>query len=398
MLKIAIDATPIRPQPSGIGVYVFNSIAAIASRQTAENFQLHLTYQPSLKSWLKFNCSVPQPLQKFSNLRVLPLPVTVTTFLGKYPNPILPAFESSFGSPDLVHGTDYYVYPCRHSRRVMAIYDLTYLKYPDYTPAVVRKTYGDRVRQCLQWTDLILTISESSKRDIIRELGVPPEKVAIATPASRYSCKTVETLDRDRLKNSVAYDFTIPYLLFVSTLEPRKNVCSLIRAFNALKQRYKLPQHLVLIGKKGWHYEPILAAIETSPWRQQIHHLDYLSDEQVALFYANADVFVYPSHYEGFGIPVLEAMTLGTPVVTSNTSSLPEVAGDAAILVDPHRPQDLSEAIAQVASDRAFRQELIGKGQQRAKLFSWERTAQETLQAYRTVLSAENKAQESRDD
>lgn len=386
MLKIAIDATPIRPQPSGIGVYVLNSIAALSSLQATENFQLTLTYQPSLKSWLKFDCSVPQQLQNDSSLRIIPLPVTVANFLGKYPNPVLPYFESYFGSPDLVHGTDYYVYPCRRSRRVMTIYDLTYLKYPDYTPAVVRKTYGDRVRQCLPRTDLILTISESSKGDIIRYLGVPPQKVAIATPASRYSRQTLANLERDPLEKSVAYDFAIPYLLFVSTLEPRKNVGSIIQAFNTLKQKQDLPHHLVLIGKKGWQYEPIFAEIENSPWQQHIHHLDYLNDEQVALFYANADAFVYPSYYEGFGLPVLEAMTLGTPVVTADTSSLPEVAGEAAIRVDPRRSQDLAAAIDRVVRDRSFRQDLIRKGREQAALFSWERTARETLRGYRRAI------------
>jgi Glycosyltransferase len=115
--------------------------------------------------------------------------------------------------------------------------------------------------------------------------------------------------------------------------------------------------------------------------------LSYLSDELVALFYSQADVFVYPSHYEGFGLPVLEAMTLGAPVITSNTSSLPEVAGDAALLVDPNEPTQLAEAILKVISDCQLRRKLIHKGQERAKLYSWERTAQETLKAYRSLLT-----------
>jgi len=395
MLKIALDATPIRPQPSGIGVFVLNSISALHSLQQAENFQLNLVYQPSLKNWLKFNSSLPAQLQGYSSVRVVPLPVTVANFLGKYPNPVLPYFEKYLGAADIVHGTDYYVYPCRFGRKVMSIYDLTYLKYPDYTPQIVRKTYGDRVQQCLQWTDLILTISESSKRDIVRYLGVSPEKVAIATPASRYSSNTLQQLEAKRVplgrrshrwQNSVPYDFSHPYLLFVSTLEPRKNVGSLLQAFNRLKQKHKIPHHLVLIGKKGWNYEPIFAAIENSPWRQHIHHLNYLNDEQVALFYARADLFVYPSYYEGFGLPVLEAMTLGTPVVAAETSSLPEVAGEAALLVDPHRPQELADAIALATRDRQLRQELIDKGKQRATVFSWERTAKEMLGAYRGII------------
>ncbi|PHM07757.1 hypothetical protein CK516_25020 [Nostoc sp. 'Peltigera malacea cyanobiont' DB3992] len=169
-------------------------------------------------------------------------------------------------------------------------------------------------------------------------------------------------------------------------MEPRKNINTIITAFNFLKEKYKIEHQLILIGKKGWNYQPVFAAIENSPWRNQIHHLNYLSNELVALFYSKADVFVYPSHYEGFGLPVLEAMTLGAPVISSNTSSIPEVTGDAAILVDPNNPVQLAEAILKVISDSQLRQELINKGKARAKLFSWERTAKETLNAYRTLI------------
>jgi len=134
-------------------------------------------------------------------------------------------------------------------------------------------------------------------------------------------------------------------------------------------------------------YKSIFAAIEASPWREYIHHLDYLSDELVALFYSEADLFVYPSYYEGFGLPVLEAMSLGAPVVAANTSSLPEVAGDAALLVDPKDWQALADAIMKILDDGSFRSQLIQKGKERSKLFSWERTARETLNAYQSLFN-----------
>ncbi|MFN7499336.1 MAG: glycosyltransferase family 4 protein [Dolichospermum sp.] len=126
--------------------------------------------------------------------------------------------------------------------------------------------------------------------------------------------------------------------------------------------------------------------MENSPWKKEIHHLDYLSNELVALFYSKAEVFLYPSHYEGFGLPVLEAMTLGSPVITSNISSIPEVTGNAAILIDPNDYMQLAEAILQVISDSQLRQNLINKGKIRADLFSWERTAAETLKAYKSII------------
>jgi glycosyltransferase involved in cell wall biosynthesis len=268
----------------------------------------------------------------------------------------------------------------------MSLYDLTFIKYPNYINSVV-KTYTERVKHCLKWTDLVVTISESSKKDIVEYLSVEPDRIYVTPLASRYSPNYLSLDSKEKLKQLINYDFSKPYILFVSTIEPRKNINAIISAFNYLKEKSKIEHQLILIGQKGWHHQPIFEAIEASPWNSQIHHLSYLSDELVALFYSQADVFVYPSHYEGFGLPVLEAMTLGAPVITSNTSSLPEVAGDAALLVDPNEPTQLAEAILKVISDCQLRSKLIHKGQERAKLYSWERTAQETLKAYRSLLT-----------
>ncbi|MBD2109761.1 glycosyltransferase family 1 protein [Nodosilinea sp. FACHB-13] len=382
MFKVVVDATPVLPKPSGVGLYVLNLLWALRSLQSTENFSLGVAYQPSLKNWLRGNLALPEALAVYNNVAVLPLPVRLLNLLAQAPrNPILGQLEHRFGQPDVYHGTNYAVYPCRHSQRVMTIYDLSFLRYPEYVTAVVR-TYSQRVRQCLDWTDLVVTISESSKRDIVELLGVPPELVWVTPLASRYaddaqaSSDVVEAVDLgDR-----------PYILFVSTLEPRKNVVRLIQVFDRLKTQHKIDHQLVLVGQKGWQFEPIFEAIAASPWRHHIRHLDYLSDAEVAYCYQNADVFAYPSLYEGFGLPVLEAMTLGCPVVTANTSSLPEVAGDAALLIDPTSVEDLAEALERVVGDRPLRQTMIAKGYQQAAQFSWTRTAKSTLAAYRSLL------------
>ncbi|OKH31819.1 glycosyl transferase family 1, partial [Calothrix sp. HK-06] len=210
--------------------------------------------------------------------------------------------------------------------------------------------------------------------------------IHVTALASRYHSNSLSSRKTEMLLERFDFDFSRPYLLFVSNIEPRKNINALIKAFNYLKSKYNIPHNLVLIGKKGWRYEPVFTAIEDSHWSDSIYHLDYLSDDLVALFYSKADVFVYPSHYEGFGLPVLEAMTLGAPVVSSNCSSIPEVAGDAALLINPSEPLELAESILKIISDSHLRQELIIKGKERAKLFTWERTARETLQAYRSLV------------
>ncbi|MEH2001630.1 MAG: glycosyltransferase family 1 protein [Nostoc sp.] len=386
MLKVVVDATPVDSKPSGVGFYVANLISALDVLQKEENFQLGVVYQPGLKNWLRGDFSFPESFKHYSQQYLLPLPVRISDLLLALAfKPSLSYFENYFGFPDILHGTNYSVYPCQNSLKVMNIYDLTFIKYPNYIDSVV-KTYTERVKRCLQWTDLVLTISESSKKDIIEYLQVDPEKVYVTPLASRYYPNYLSEEIAQRLEKQANYDFSKPYLLFVSTIEPRKNINTIITAFNFLKEKYKIEHQLILIGKKGWNYQPVFAAIENCPWGNQIHHLNYLSNELVALFYSKADVFVYPSHYEGFGLPVLEAMTLGAPVISSNTSSIPEVTGDAAILVDPNNSVQLAEAILKVISDSQLRQELINKGKARAKLFSWERTAKETLNAYRTLI------------
>jgi len=382
MVRVIVDATPVLPKPSGVGLYVLNLLAALRSLSTAENLELGVAYQPSLKNWLRGNLSLPELLTDYDDVTVLPLPVRLLNLMANVPNnPVLGRLEYRFGQPDIYHGTNYAVYPCRHSLGVMTIYDLSFIRYPEYVTSVVG-TYGQRVRQCLGWTDLVVTISESSKRDIVEFLGVPPERVWVTPLASRYAS---DTQGGNREMQAVDLGDR-PFILFVSTLEPRKNVVRLIQAFDQLKTDRRIDHQLVLVGQKGWQFEPIFEAIAASPWQHHIRHLDYLSDAEVAYCYTQADVFAYPSLYEGFGLPVLEAMTLGCPVVTSNTSSLPEVAGNAALLIDPTSIGDLAEALGQVIGDRTLRQSLIDQGYRRAAEFSWSRTAQATLSAYRSLL------------
>jgi glycosyltransferase involved in cell wall biosynthesis len=385
MFKICLDATPIRDKPSGVGVYTLNLIKALDQLQESENFKLDIYFQPTFKNWLSRNFSPNESIQPYSP-HCLPIPVTVTNALMKFPNPLLAYFSRSLDRPDVVHGTDHFVYPHPKSRNIMTIHDLTFVKYPDYVPTIV-KTYLDRIKNCLKFTDAIITFSENTKRDLVELLKIDPDKIYITYQASRYHTDYLNNQQIEDLKISVSYDFTKPYFLFVSTLEPRKNVIGLIQAFNYLKKHHKIEHQLVLIGQTGWKYQPILEAINESPYHPEIHHLNYLTDDLVALFYHQAEAFIYPSFYEGFGLPVLEAMTLGTPVITSNSSSLPEVTGDSALLINPNHSMELADAMLNIVRDRVLRDNLIFKGKEQANKFSWEKTAQATLNIYCSVLN-----------
>ncbi len=407
MLKVIVDVTPMTAKPSGVGLYVANLITQLGliksssiSRPTKAGFvdggsaelsplDLRLFYQPGLKNWLRRDTSYPESLPGDLERYFFPYPVRISNwFINNYPQIFAKLLDPEFAKYQIFHGTNFSVYPDSHTFKVMTLYDLTFLRYPQYVDQVVAK-YFKRVRQCLQWTDLIVAISESTKQDAIKYLGISPEKIFVTPLASRYTPQYFQDqkIDIDILKAESNYNFEIPYLLFVSTIEPRKNIIALIEAFNHLKQQQKIAHNLVLIGKKGWLYEDIFKAIANSPFRDSIYHLDYLSDQLVALFYKLATVFVYPSHYEGFGLPVLEAMNLGTPVVCSNTSSLPEVVGDAALMVAPDQPLELAEAILRVIESEELRQSLVRKGYQQALRFSWEKTTVKTLEAYLSLFA-----------
>jgi glycosyltransferase involved in cell wall biosynthesis len=349
MFKVCLDATPIRDKPSGVGVYTLNLIKALDQLQESEKFKLDIYFQPTFKNWLSRNFSPNTAIKSYSP-HCLPISVTVTNALMKFPNPLLAYFSRSLDQPDIVHGTDHFVYPNPKSRNIMTIHDLTFVKYPDYVPTIV-KTYLDRIKNCLKFTDAIITFSEHTKRDLVELLKIDPDKIYTTYQASRYHKDYLTNQQIADLKVSISYDFNKPYFLFVSTLEPRKNVIGLIQAFNYLKQNYKIEHQLVLIGQTGWKYQPILDTIN-----------------------------------QGFGLPVLEAMTLGAPVITSNGSSLPEVTGDSALLINPNDSMELADAMLNVVRDRVLRDNLIRLGKEQAKKFSWKKTAQATLNVYRSVI------------
>ena len=380
MLRVTIDTSPVLPRLSGIGFYVVKLLEELTQIATESNIELKPIRQLSLKSAFRGDFSTPELLKPYTNLSVVLLPVRATNLCLRYAKLFLPLLDQSFGSSDIFHGTNYTVYPLRKSRNVLTIYDLTFIKYPQFCNKIVR-AYANRVRRCLDWTDLILTISESSKRDIVEYLGFDADRIVVTPLASRYGVGYQPNISTFR-----PYDLNHPFILFVSTIEPRKNLIGLIEAFDTLKRTQKIKHDLVLIGQKGWLYEPIFERIARSPYRNAIHHLDYLPDDVVAEFYRRADVFVYPSHYEGFGLPVLEAMTLGAPVICSNNSSLPEVAGDAAVMIDAEDEMAIAYGIMKVIGDRTFQQKLIKEGYEQASKFSWGRTAQETIAGYRTLV------------
>lgn len=275
---------------------------------------------------------------------------------------------------DLLHGADF-SRPVKYGRpTINTIHDLSPYASRFFFSGAKRIYKRNLISFTVRASDAIITVSEFSRRELLHRfpflagrvfavhLGVEPTPEASPAKADR------------------------PFLLFVGTMEHRKNVTTLIRAFRILSGRRRLPHRLVLVGKPGHGWDAIHAALEQRPSSDDIEILGYVTAEHLAELYQSADLFVYPSLYEGFGLPLLEAMAVGTPVVSSSAASLPEVGGDAAVYFDPLNVEELADAIERVLDSSSLRGELRAKGLKRAAGFTWEECARKHVEVYRNVL------------
>jgi glycosyltransferase involved in cell wall biosynthesis len=288
------------------------------------------------------------------------------------------------GDCDIYQISEICVQPLKKAKRVAFIHDLTTILYPHHHVKSNVMLHNKRFKD-IHKIDAILTNSEYTKKDIIEHLNIKPEKVFVTYLGADGKFKPIDILQ----VNSVLDKYRIqkPYILFVGTLEPRKNVQNIIKAFNHLKQTKKIPHKLVLAGQKGWKFEDIFKEIGTSQFKSDIIHIGYADDGDIPALMSGAEVFLYPSLYEGFGLPVLEAMKCGVPVITSNISSMPEVGGDACLYVEPESVQQLADKLYLLINNKDLQNNFSKKGMERAKLFSWEKCAEETLRVYKTIYS-----------
>lgn len=269
---------------------------------------------------------------------------------------------------------------------VVTVYDLTFVLFPDAFNRVNRTYLETMTRASMRRARRVIAISQSTKRDLVRLMGVPAERVDVVYPGLEPGLARVS--DAAALADfHRRYQLPARFVLFVGTLEPRKNVANLVRAYAALRQRGVRSHALVLAGSKGWRYESIFAAIAESGVAEHIILPGYVDRADLPLWYSAADALVYPSLYEGFGLPVLEAMACGAPVITSNVSSLPEVAGDAALLVDPDDVGGLADAMACLVGDEDLRRTLAARGQAQAATFTIEQMARATRAVYEETLA-----------
>ena len=269
---------------------------------------------------------------------------------------------------------------------VVTVYDLSFIRYPQSFNAANRIYLRWAIRNSLRRANRVIAISESTRRDLYATFGTSLEKTAVvycgADPAFAPS-QDRQAIAALRARRGLPDKM----ILHVGTIEPRKNIARLIRAFARAKRAAQLPHRLVLIGARGWKYAEVDAVIEQEQLKDDVIFAGYVAQDELPLWYRAADLFVYPSLYEGFGLPPLEAMASGTPVVCSNAASLPEVVGDAAIRVSPENEAALADAIVRALTDGTLREQMIARGLAQAAKFSWARAARETTDVYRSVLA-----------
>ncbi|MFH1192801.1 MAG: glycosyltransferase family 1 protein [Candidatus Jorgensenbacteria bacterium] len=266
-------------------------------------------------------------------------------------------------------------------KHVITVHDLSWVRYPNFFS--LRKRFWhwmQDVRGQVRRATRLIAVSEATRRDVIATFGVAPEKVVTVHSGVNPFFRRIPADDASLREFRARHNLAKPFFLFVGTLEPRKNVAGIVEAFNAVKGRASCRDaSLVLVGRRGWLYDGIMRAIGGSPHRHDIRLWGPATEEELRYLYNLARAFVYPSLFEGFGFPVLEAQACGAPVVTSDNSSLPEVAGVGAMFVNPHDDGTLADAMEKIFADEPLRAALREKGFANVKRFSWRRAAEETL-------------------
>lgn len=269
---------------------------------------------------------------------------------------------------------------------VITIHDLAFKLLPNcYT--LRNRLYLDwLMKRSMDTSDMVIAVSENTKKDILLNYKIKEQKVKVVYEAVDENFHPVINLKEEKTaKVKAKYGIMGNFILTVSLISPRKNMVNLIRAFTRLKQNGKIDHQLVIVGPKGWLFKEIFEEAARSGYKEDIIFSDFVAQDELVMLYNTADVFVYPSLYEGFGLPLLEAMACNCPVVASNCSSITEVCSEAALLVDPYDPNGLADAIFKVLADSSFKKSLIEKGSIRAASFSWRRAAVETVEIYNSL-------------
>jgi glycosyltransferase involved in cell wall biosynthesis len=369
-VRIAIDARKLRDY--GIGTYVRNLLRHLARQdQTTEYVVLCHQADQQITSNLGPNF---RPVLDASPGYSIREQVSVPLDLRRI-------------RPTLFHSPHYVLPPLTPCRSVVTIHDCIHLRFPQYLPNRIGYAYAkSSMWVATHRSSRILTVSEASKRDILQYFNVPPTKIDViynAIDERFWESPADDEIDRVRER----YQLIDPFVLYAGNIKPHKNLERLIEAFYTFRKRGFEQVKLLIIGDEISKYATLRRAVHRYKLHKHVRFFGFVPDKTLAVLYRLAAVFVFPSLYEGFGLPPLEAMASGTPVITSNVSSLPEVVGDAAVLIDPYDPMAIAGALERVLTDEALRDDLRARGLEQARHFSWDRSIERVRQIYAEVAA-----------
>ncbi len=370
-MKIAIDIRTAAGEKAGKGWYTFNIV------QNLLLLEQHLP-QHQQNHYILYTKESVAGFEQFKNATI-----KVINSKGLFWHHKV-AKDIEKNNTDIFFAPSSFIIPTLLSKKVktiLAVHDLVAFLFPAGHNKKAMLIESLFLKRALKKATKILTISENTKQDLLTNFKISQQKIEIIFPAAS---EIFRPTDKSKL-TEFAKQTNLPknFFLAVGTLEPRKNYLNLIKAFSLVERQYP-NYHLVIVGQKGWDFEPIFDEIRSNYLQKKVHVLGYLSNSSLANLYNLAKAFVFPSFYEGFGIPPLEAMQSGCPVIASNTSSIPEVVEDSAILIDPQSYTEISGAMIKLIKDEDFGESLRQKGLLQAKKFSWEKSAEELLEVIRS--------------
>ena len=376
MTRITIDYTPAIQQHAGIGRYADELTHALLALDTDDEFRLFYVDPAGRTPAPPLDRLTRTTLQRSNK------PWRLQLLLASYLHRSLDRLVDQ--GTDVFHATDHVLPRLTHTRSVFTLHDLTVVKHPETHSALNRWFSQLMLPRFLRAADAIIAVSFSTQQDAATLYGIAADRMRVVHLGVRPRFKSIDPAVCAAARTR--YRLPDRFILTVGTIEPRKNMTVLLESYRILKDQ-GTDLKLVIAGKPGWHYQPFFSRLRDLGLEHEVILPGFLPDEDLPAVYALAEVFAFPSLYEGFGLPALEAMACGTPVICSNTSSLPEVAGDAALLITPTDVRSWAQALAQVTRDRAFHAELRQRGLRQAARFTWEETARQTLAIYHETLA-----------
>jgi len=373
LMRIGINALVVGEKKTGIAYYTIELLKELIKYSEC-------TFFIFVQNKDYFDC-----ISKYTNVKFIEMPISKKGILSRlYAEQIkIPKFSDEL-SLDLIHSTAFTIPVWAKCKNIVTVHDMVYKVYPETLNKNRKWYYNFFFDMCIRKADSTICVSENTRYDVLKYLKVDPKithTILEGVDAEKFNISNQTT---SIIKRFDMLELPDKYILFVGSIEPRKNLITLIEAY---KDLVELIEHkLVIVGAKGWKSSDLYEAINKFNLINKVIFTGYIEDELMPMIYSKADIFVFPSLYEGFGLPLLEAMACETPVITSNQSCLPEIVGDAAITVNPIKTKDLSSSIQLLLENKALTEELINKGRDRVRVLNWRTAAIKTMQLYKKTI------------